>query len=340
MKTGLILGKFMPLHMGHISMVNFALQHCDKLILLLCSTEHEVISGAERYEWLVQTFSSDQRIQLYNYEYDEAKLPNTSVSSENASQVWAAYLKATFPNVDVIITSEPYGECVARYMGIGHICYDQLRTVVPVSSTTIRNDPFQNWSYIPMAVRPFFIKKVCISGTESTGKSTLAKRLAEHFNTVFVPEMARSVVDTTASVTFEDLTTIAEVHATAINEAMTNSNKILIVDTDLNITRSYAAYLFQRSLSVPLWVEIANTFHLHLFLEPDCLFVQDGTRLSEAERNRLSIYHKWQLDKNNIQYDTISGDWDQRFQTAVQIIDAMLMNSNACEPEPLTPKQP
>lgn len=329
MKTGLILGKFMPLHSGHIAMVNFALKHCDVLVLLLCSNTNEPINGATRFTWLRQTFEPNSRILLRPMVYDQTELPDTSVSSLEASFLWSKYLMSSFPDVNVIFTSEPYGEYVASAMKIDHMFFDQARLHVQVSSSNIRSNPFKYWNFIPPAVRPFYVKKVCISGTESTGKSMLTIRLAKHFNTNCVPETARAIIDKTVDVAYDDLKKIASTHASAINDAIKQANKFLFCDTDLNITHSYAEYLFQQQLFVPAWVEEANTFHLHLFLEPDCEYVQDGTRLGEAERNALSEYHKRQLDKRGVLYIPIKGDWNERFEKAVMIIEEIFLNDKA-----------
>ena len=52
-----------------------------------------------------------------------------------------------------------------------------------------------NWDNIPSCVRPYFVKKICIMGPESTGKSVLAARLAKHYGTVYVSEYARGLID-------------------------------------------------------------------------------------------------------------------------------------------------
>jgi HTH-type transcriptional repressor of NAD biosynthesis genes len=59
MTTGLLPGKFMLLHTGHVKMIQFALQHCDSLILLLCSHTGEPIAGDVRYKWLRETFAQE-----------------------------------------------------------------------------------------------------------------------------------------------------------------------------------------------------------------------------------------------------------------------------------------
>ncbi|MFT3826228.1 MAG: AAA family ATPase [Chitinophagaceae bacterium] len=322
MRTGLVLGKFMPLHKGHIALIEFGLQHCTQLIVLLCATDKEPISGTLRMQWLQSTFGHNDRIQIILMQYNEELLPNTSVSSRSVSQQWAQYIKETLPLIDVIFTSEPYGDYMAEYLQIEHRSFDQQRRQFNVAASGILKAPFTHWDLIAPAAKTGFVKKICISGSESTGKSTLAESLARYFNTAFVPEMAREVIEKTEDVVYDDLLKIAALHAEEINRRTTNANKLLICDTDVNITRSYSRYLFNRPLQVARWIDEANSFHLHIFLDTDCPFVQDGTRLSEEERNTLSHFHQQQLKERNISYYTIGGNWQQRFEAAKTLIEA------------------
>jgi nicotinamide riboside kinase len=49
--------------------------------------------------------------------------------------------------------------------------------------------------------------------------------------------------------------------------------------------------------------------------------VQDGTRLDETERNKLSVYHQEQLRKKNIKYISIGGSWENRFTSMIDNIN-------------------
>lgn len=320
MKNGLVVGKFMPLHKGHLALIEFALNYCDLLTVLLCYTHNEPIAGNLRKQWLDHTFQRNEKVVVKAIEYDDLVLPNTSESSRTVSKKWANALKKLLPGIDIVFTSEPYGEYLAEYMGIQHYFFDKRRSIVPVSASEIRARPFKYWEFISDAARPWFIKTICIVGTESTGKSTLTEKLAVHFETVYVKEMARDIVETTDTCTYENLLQIAETHANAINEKRVVANKLLFVDTDINITRSYSEFLFKSELRVEKWITEANRFDLYLFLEPDCEYIQDGTRLSAEERNRLSEHHRKFFQRQGISTASIDGNWQNRFDRACKIV--------------------
>jgi HTH-type transcriptional regulator, transcriptional repressor of NAD biosynthesis genes len=321
MKKGLAFGKFMPLHKGHLALIQFALRNCDHLTIILCYTNKEPISGIIRLEWLKNELENSNNITIVPFEYDDLLLPNTSVSSRNVSKLWAAAFKELVPATDIVFTSEPYGEYIAEYMDIQHRMFDQEKKAVPVSASQLRQKPFKYWEFFPPSVRPWFVKKICLVGTESTGKSSLTVKLASHFNTIYVPEMGREVVEATDNCTYEDLLRIALLHAKKILDKLHRANKLLFVDTDVNITASYSEFLFNKKLKTEEWIEDANQFDLYLFLEPDCEYVQDGTRLSMEMRNNLSEHHKKFFQDKGINFISIGGNWENRFVESCKIIE-------------------
>lgn len=319
----------MPLHQGHLALIRFALTHCNNLTILVCYTRNEPEEGIVRQQWLKEELKGVNNISIRSFHYNEEELPNTSVSSRDVSLVWAKALKPLVPEATIVFTSEPYGEYLAEYMGIRHISFDPSRDQVPVSASVIRQDPCVNWDYIAKSAQPWYVKKIFLLGSESTGKSTLTEKLAAHFSTRFVPEMAREILEKTTDCTPAHLTEIATLHARTIAQLTGQANRLLFIDTDITITESYSRYLFQADLIVDDWIREANKGDLYFFLETDCPFVQDGTRLDETARNNLSLYHKEQLRKKNIEYISIGGSWEQRLTTMIEIINQQFFPDHA-----------
>jgi HTH-type transcriptional regulator, transcriptional repressor of NAD biosynthesis genes len=321
MSTGFILGKFHPLHRGHLGLIEFAMKHCDKLIVLLCASDKEPISGKIRFEWLQQSFLNHSNIEIILFDYLESMLPNTSVSSRIVSKIWATKIQSIVNQIDVIFTSERYGDYLAEYLNCKHIAYEFDRASNPIAASQILTNPLTHWDDIAPAARPFFVKKICICGTESTGKSTLTERLAKYYNTNFVAEVGRAIVPHTEVATEQHLERIAHLHAQAIRQQLKTANKFLFVDTDVRTTQGYSKFLFGKPLEINEMVQQANQFDGHLFLDKDAPFVQDGTRLNRRKRNQLHKVHRQILDENRIPYQVIGGNWENRFLKAVEWID-------------------
>lgn len=324
MKRGLVLGKFYPLHNGHIGLINFAVQQCDELIVLVCASPTEDITGETRLQWLTESFVDNAGIKPVLLNYDEALLPNTSVSSKKVSRLWASKIVSALPSIDIVFSSEDYGVYLAGYINARHVFYDRDRSIQSISASEIRCNPTKHWGFIARAAQPYFVKRICLLGTESTGKSILTERLAEHYLADFVPEMAREILEHTEECTEEHLQQIALLHASTIKQKIKTARRLLFVDTDLTITSSYSRYLFNKTLIVPNWIKEINRFDLYLYLDNDAPHVQDGTRLDKLRRDELDASHKLILKENNVDFKLIHGDWDQRFAEAVRLVDAFL----------------
>ena len=171
------------------------------------------------------------------------------------------------------------------------------------------------------------IIKVCLVGTQSTGKSILTEKLANYYNTTFVDEVGREIVPVTEGSTMELLYTIAVEHAKKIIEKTEEANRVLFIDTDLIITKSYADFLFKKDLIVEDWIEKANQCDLYLYSSKNAPFHQDGTRLNEEERNLMDISHLKAFKKAGIKLNFLTGGWEERFEQAIELVNELLAKS-------------
>ncbi|KAA2243364.1 AAA family ATPase [Chitinophaga agrisoli] len=324
MNRGFVFGKFMPFHKGHEAMIRFALSVCDELTVLICCSTKETIPAATRKHWIESSFAASVRIRVTVFEYDETLLPNTSETDAGVAELWAAQFSQLLPGRNIVVTSEPYGDLVAGFMGIRHIPFNMEKDLFPVSATKIRADLWTYWEYLPDAVKRSYITKVVLLGTESTGKTTLAMKLAAHFNANAVMEAGRELIPDSNHFSVQDLYKVADAHAASITAMMAGNSPLLIIDTDIHTTISYAAFTFNETLQISPSVFAANKAALYLYLNNDVPYYQDGTRLSEKERNLLDASHRQVLTQYGISYVEISGDWDQRFAKAVELVNALI----------------
>src|ERR1700712_1248847 len=135
MIRGFILGKFYPLHSGHIGLIEFAEKQCDELIILVCASDKETISGPLRLKWLQETFTTRPGIKPTLLNYSEQELPNTSISSRKVSRIWASKIQAILPEIDVVFSSETYGDYLAEFLHCKHILFEPKRIIHKISAT-------------------------------------------------------------------------------------------------------------------------------------------------------------------------------------------------------------
>jgi HTH-type transcriptional repressor of NAD biosynthesis genes len=324
MSKAFVFGKFMPFHSGHEAMINFALTKCDFLSVLICCSDKELLPASVRQKWMAATFEHVPNIEIITFDYNEDELPSTSVTSHEVSAVWSETFKQLFPDHSLLITSEPYGDLVAGFMGIQHISFDPDKKLYPVSATKIRADAYGNWDYLPESVKEDFITKVVILGTESTGKTTLTDKLSKHFQSAYVLEAGRDVVADSNDFSMEDLELIASLHAERIADASVGKSPLLIIDTDIHITLSYAQFAFEKEPEVDEVIYKRNKADLYLYLNNDVEYVQDGTRMSEEDRNLLDYSHRETLARYKVKYEEITGNWEERFSKSVALIEKLI----------------
>ena len=318
----------MPFHKGHEAMINFALTKCDLLTVLVCCSDKENIPSEIRKNWIEGTFKSKPNIEVKVLNYREAELPNTSESSQEISKLWSKTFKELYPDYELVITSEEYGNYVASFMGIKHIPFDIPKQLYPVSATTVRNDLFSNWNYLSKIVKPYFAIKIVIFGTESTGKTTLSEKLVKHYNCSGVKEAGRDLIANSNSFEFNDLHLVASEHATRIDQKICRESPLIIIDTDIHTTMSYANFIFNKDLKVDDKIYNSNKADLYLYLNNDVEYQQDGTRLSESDRNLLDLSNRKILKEKNIKFIEVEGNWEQRLKKTLKEIDLIIKKRN------------
>ncbi|XLS28828.1 AAA family ATPase [Flavobacteriaceae bacterium M23B6Z8] len=178
--------------------------------------------------------------------------------------------------------------------------------------------------------QPSNIIKVVLYGPESTGKTTLSRQLAAHYNTLWVPEYARDYLqqkwDREQKICEpHDLIPIAEGQIKMENELTRKVSEILICDTDLLETKVYSEAYYVGSCD-PLLEKYAleNKYNLYLLTNIDIPWEKDDLRDKPDKRKEMFIFFKSALDKYQRPYILIKGDRDERFKTAVASIDKLL----------------
>jgi HTH-type transcriptional regulator, transcriptional repressor of NAD biosynthesis genes len=339
MTVGFIGGKFLPLHLGHVyaiihasSMVDelyVVLSHSDKRDRELCeNTNMEYVPAQIRLRWLSKLTKDMPHVKIVSVE-DEDDQVNYNWA-EGAQLIKEKIGKS----IDFVFSSEREYEVIFQelYPDAKHILIDPNRSHVNISATKIRNEGvFQNWAYIPDVVKPYFVKKVVIVGTESCGKSTLTKNLAKIYNTTFVEEYGRTVCEELGGcdgiIVEDDYLQIAYGHKLAENKAIKEANKLVFIDTEAIVTQFYSNLYNQAYQPVLDEVAKRQDYDLWLFLEPDVQWVDDGLRVhgEEITRGKNNDVLKALLNSHQIDYQILRGDYVDRLKGAIGHIDDLLV---------------
>ncbi len=216
-------------------------------------------------------------------------------------------------------------------------CYPEAEPgILPrdgISSTAIRKAPLACWDMMPDYVRSFFVKKVLLIGTESTGKSTLAISLARHYNTCFLEEVGRDISARSGTDQWmlpQDFTDILLQHKVKQTEMISRANRVFFEDTNCLTTLFYINFLEgeekERNRNLAESVSALNEYDLILLLGPDVDFVQDGDRSLEiaADREKYTDLLRRMCEEHGLQVTELNGDYEQRYRRAVELVDHLL----------------
>jgi len=167
------------------------------------------------------------------------------------------------------------------------------------------------WDFIPPIVRSYFVKKACFYGPESTGKTTMAKHLAEVYLTEFVPEVSREMI-TSNDFTEDDIIRIGHAQTQRILEKVKKANKILFCDTDLITTQIYSQTYLHRVPGILYELERRIKYDQYFLFDIDLPWVNDGLRDLGNQRKEMYDLFKDELVKRNIPFVPVHGNHEER----------------------------
>ena len=170
------------------------------------------------------------------------------------------------------------------------------------------------------------IIKIALFGPESTGKTTLAKQLAEHFDTVWTPEFARDYLqekwDKTAQICdVNDMLPIAYGQTKLENQSLSTANKYLFCDTNLMVTKVFSEVYYNFCDPVLDKAARKHKYDLIFLTDIDVPWERDDLRDKAEGRESVFALFKQALIANNKPFITLSGDKEWRLKKAVAIVN-------------------
>ncbi|ODP38316.1 AAA family ATPase [Sphingomonas turrisvirgatae] len=166
------------------------------------------------------------------------------------------------------------------------------------------------------------VRTICLHGPESTGKSTIAHRLAAHLDCELVEEYGREYAEARGTdFTMRDLLEIAKTHDAGVRTMLAAGLEPLVLDTDPLMTAVWADMLFgERDPWFDEWQGMAD---LYLLFDIDLPWVADGTRLfgSPDARQRFFDLSKAVLEQRGVRWALVSGTGEARWESVLRAIE-------------------
>ena len=319
-RTGFVLGKFCPLHKGHMLLIQQAIDACDIVYIVVDNIMDDVIPVVRRMQWVRQQYPSAVVLT------QEHPLPQDPSETPYFWDIWRETLLRLLPQpVDAVFASEQYGVRLAKELTADFVMVDIDRSIVPISATRIREDLLGQWSYLSPVVQRDLRKVICIYGPESTGKSTLTRQLAEHYHVPYVEEFAKQVIDAkNGDIHFVDMETIVKGHHETFEKALQQVTPLLFVDTDAIISKIWSNELFGKESPLIEAYIARQHFDHYLLLDVDLPWVDDTHRYLPKERDVFFSKCEKELIIRKKKYTVIRGAGNQRFVNAKNCIDALM----------------
>ena len=170
--------------------------------------------------------------------------------------------------------------------------------------------------------------RIVLTGSECTGKSTLAAMLAKHYKVECVEEYLREYfIAHNGVLTLEDAVPIAKGQIAAedaVEDAMEEKGAdLLLCDTNILSSVVYNKHYYGTN---PEWIEEAFTqreYTLYLLCGIDVPWEADGQRDMPEEREYMQGLFRAELEERNLPFVELTGDANKRFECAVTLIDSL-----------------
>jgi HTH-type transcriptional repressor of NAD biosynthesis genes len=148
-RTGLIVGRFNPPHLGHSFMIDWARDRVERLVVFVNTRDGELVPGDLRARWLAE-LHPDVTVVEVRHDLD------TDFDDEALWARWMALFRHKWPFEDgphAVFSSDAYVSGIADRFGAVAVVVDPDRVAVPISATQIRQAPADHMDRLAPPVR-------------------------------------------------------------------------------------------------------------------------------------------------------------------------------------------
>jgi NadR type nicotinamide-nucleotide adenylyltransferase len=323
---GFVLGKFIPPHVGHLALVRFARAHCRHLTVLVESHPDEPADATTRARWFHEAMGGDRSVSFHVLEGNHPQSPPAD-QPEAFWHHWSGVIRDYCPDIDVLVSSEDYGQKLAADQQVSWIPFDRL--VLPTSGTLVRANPWARWMDLIEPARRALVRRVVVLGPESTGKSVLCKALQGLSPTVVVPEYAAGYLARNPDTALDEATLERFWQGQKAMQASFSSEAKgwMIEDSHPVTTLVWAIMLGFDNLAHRIFDECrsAPAPHMVLLTHPSGTpWVDDVHRGAPTDRRAFFRCFEEVLGNLGWDFEVINGDWEARTVQACALVGLQL----------------
>ena len=166
------------------------------------------------------------------------------------------------------------------------------------------------------------VRRLALMGGESSGKTTLARALAEALGTVWVPEYGRQRwEELRETLSVAELLAVARRQVALEDDAALNAEGWLVCDTTPLTTLQYCLHDHGQA-PAELQTLARRHYDLTVVCEPDFGFVQDGCRRDDGFRSRQHAWTVQQLTAMDARWRAVHGPVVTRVAEVLQALQS------------------
>ena len=155
--------------------------------------------------------------------------------------------------------------------------------------------------------------KIALTGPESSGKTTMAKWISEHFSYQIIGEYAREFLSENGNYVKEDLNTMA------LEQFKRNcAQPPIVVDTEMLVMKIWCEEKYQHCTKEIEQLLKEQEMDHYFLCSPDIPWEEDPLRENPKDRNRLFTLYENNLIEKGWPYSVLKGSVEERKQEVIK----------------------